>query len=329
MKTRTLGSLQVSALGLGCMGMSFGYGGAPRAEAIATLRAAFEAGVSFFDTAEVYGPYENEELIGEALAPIRDRVQIATKFGFAISDQGEGVERMIGVDSRPDHIRRVVEASLTRLRTDRIDLLYQHRPDPNVPVEDVVGTMADLVAEGKVLHLGLSEVSAATLRRACAVHPIAAVQSEYSLWSRDPEDSVLPATRELGVGFVPYSPLGRGWLTGKMDMSALSDDDFRRTLPRFTEAAIAANQRLLDQLAEIANARNATPAQIALAWLLARGAHIVPIPGARKLAHLMENIAAAEIELAEDEVDILSDIFTPEAIDGARYNPRQLALTEK
>lgn len=329
MKTRTLGSLQVSALGLGCMGMSFGYGGAPRAEAIATLRAAFDAGVSFFDTAEVYGPYENEELIGEALAPIRDRVQIATKFGFAISDHGEGVARMIGVDSRPDHIRRVVEASLTRLRTDRIDLLYQHRPDPNVPVEDVVGTMADLVAEGKVLHLGLSEVSAATLRRACAVHPIAAVQSEYSLWSRDPEDTVLPATRELGVGFVPYSPLGRGWLTGKMDMSALSDNDFRRTLPRFTDAAIAANQRLLDQLAEIANARNATPAQIALAWLLAQGTHIVPIPGARKLTHLMENIAAAEIELAEDEVDILSNIFTPEAIDGARYNPGQLALIEK
>lgn len=329
MKTRTLGTLQVSALGLGCMGMSFGYGGAPKAEAMATLRAAFDAGITLFDTAEVYGPYENEELVGEALAPIRDQVQIATKFGFAISDQGSGTERMVGVDSRPEHIRAVVEASLKRLRTDRIDLLYQHRPDPNVSVEDVVGTMAALVAEGKVLHLGLSEVSASTLRRACAVHPIAAVQSEYSLWSRDPEVSVLPAAKELGVGFVPYSPLGRGWLTGKMDVAALSDDDFRRTLPRFTDSAIAANQKLLDQLDEIAGEKAAKPAQIALAWLLAQDDHIVPIPGARKQAHLVENIQAVDVELTQDEVQTLSRIFRPEAVDGARYNPEQLALVEE
>jgi aryl-alcohol dehydrogenase-like predicted oxidoreductase len=309
--------------------MSFGYGPASRQEALDTLRAAFDAGITFFDTAEVYGPYENEELLGEALAPIRDRVQIATKFGFAIADEGVGVERMMGVDSRPEHIRAVVEASLRRLRTDRIDLLYQHRVDPNVPIEDVVGTMARLVDEGKVLHLGLSEISADTLRRAHAVHPIAAVQSEYSLWSRDPERGILPAARELGVGFVPYSPLGRGWLTGKLSLASLSPDDFRRSLPRFTEAAMAANQRLLDRLGEVATSKGAKPAQIALAWLLARDEHIVPIPGARKLTHLRENIAAADVALSPDEADALAAIFTPEAVEGERYAESHFALIEE
>ncbi|KAA9001921.1 aldo/keto reductase [Affinibrenneria salicis] len=328
MKTRLLGNLQVSAFGLGCMGMSFAYGGAPKPDAIRTLRAAFDSGVTFFDTAEVYGPFENEQLLGEALAPIRDRVQIATKFGFAIRDEGTGIERMHGVDSRPEHIRDVVEASLRRLRTDRIDLLYQHRLDPRVPVEEVVGAMAKLVNEGKVLHLGLCEISAQTLRRAHAVHPIAAVQSEYSLWSRDPERAVLPTARELGIGFVPYSPLGRGWLTGKMNVASLADNDFRRTLPRFSEKAMAANQMLLGRLCEMANQKSATPAQIALAWLLAQDDHIVPIPGARRLTHLQENIAAAEITLTRTEADQLAAIFTPDAIDGARYPAGELALIE-
>lgn len=329
MKTRYLGKLEVSALGLGCMGMSFAYGGAPRSEAMATLRSAFDAGLTFFDTAEVYGPFENEELIGEALAPMRDQVQIATKFGFLISDEGVGAERMKGVDSRPSHIREVVEASLKRLRTDRIDLLYQHRVDPNVPIEDVVGTMADLVAEGKVLHLGLSEVSADTLRRAHVVHPIAAVQSEYSLWSRDPERSILAVTKELGVGFVPYSPLGRGWLSGKLNKATLAADDFRLTLPRFTDETMAANQKLLEQLEAIAGKKSATPAQVALAWLLAQGEHIVPIPGARKETHLMENIRAAELSLTEEENRALSALFSPEAVQGARYTEDGLALVDQ
>lgn len=328
MKTRKLGTeLEVFPVGLGCMGMSFGYGGQPEAEAIATLRRAVEIGVTFFDTAEVYGPFENEILLGKALKPVRDNVTIATKFGFKISEEGSGMARMVGVDSRPEHVKAVAEASLKRLDTDVIDLYYQHRVDPNVPIEDTVGAMAELVREGKVRALGLSEVSAATIRRAHAVHPIAAVQSEYSLWTRDPEDEVLAVCRELGIGFVPYSPLGRGLLTGTIAKpDALGDDDWRRTLPRFQADAMAANAKVIATLEKLAAQKGVTSAQLALAWVLHQGDFIVPIPGARKIRHLEQNTTAAGIELSAAEVAAIGDALSPDKVMGKRYTEELLAL---
>lgn len=328
MKIRKLGTeLEVFPVGLGCMGMSFGYGGQPEAEAIATLRRAVEIGVTFFDTAEVYGPFENEILLGKALKPVRDKVTIATKFGFKISEEGSGMARMVGVDSRPEHVKAVAEASLKRLDTDVIDLYYQHRVDPNVPIEDTVGAMAELVREGKVRALGLSEVSGATLRRAHAVHPIAAVQSEYSLWTRDPEDEVLAVCRELGIGFVPYSPLGRGLLTGTIAKpDALGDDDWRRTLPRFQADAMAANAKVIATLEKLAAQKGVTSAQLALAWVLHQGDFIVPIPGARKIRHLEQNTAAAGIELSAAEVAAIGDALSPDKVMGKRYTEELLAL---
>ena len=320
MKKRKLGNsgLEVSALGLGCMGMSYGYGPAgDKQEMIALLRKAVERGVTFFDTAEVYGPFKNEELVGEALAPLRDQVVIATKFGFKISPNGE----QIGVDSRPEHIREVAEASLQRLRIDTIDLLYQHRVDTEVPIEDVAGAVKELIQEGKVKHFGLSEAGVQTIRRAHAVQPVTALQSEYSLWWRRPEEETLAVLEELGIGFVPFSPLGRGFLTGKIDENTSFDKkDFRNTVPRFTADARKANQVVVDLLREIGERKNATPAQIALAWLLAQKPWIVPIPGTRKLERLDENLGAAEIELTADdlrEIDLAASNIT---VQGARYS---------
>jgi len=331
MNHRKLGpDLTVSPLGLGCMGMSFGYGDQPEAASIETLRRAVEIGVTFFDTAEVYGPFENEKLVGRALAPFRDQVVIATKFGFKIAETGKGHERMIGLDSRPEHVREVAEASLKRLGIEVIDLFYQHRVDPDVPIEETVGAMAELVREGKVRALGLSEASAATIRRAHAVHPIAAVQSEYSLWSREPEDEVLSVCRELGIGFVPYSPLGRGLLTGAIpDRAALGPDDFRRTLPRFADANMKANQALIDILAVIAREKGVTSAQLALAWVLHQGDFIVPIPGARKIRHLEENAASVAIALSADELTKIAHAMPREAISGQRYTDTSLALVNR
>ncbi|TPJ74318.1 aldo/keto reductase [Mesorhizobium sp. B2-7-1] len=328
MQTRKLGTeLEVFPVGLGCMGMSFAYGGQSEAEAIATLRRAVEIGVTFFDTAEVYGPFENEILLGKALKPVRDKVTIATKFGFKILDKGTGIDRMAGVDSRPEHVKAVAEASLKRLDTDVIDLYYQHRVDPNVPIEDTVGAMAELVREGKVRALGLSEVSGATLRRAHAVHPIAAVQSEYSLWSRDPEDEIFAVCRELGIGFVPYSPLGRGLLTGTIGKpDALGADDWRRTLPRFQAEAMEANNAVIAVLEKMAAEKGVTSAQLALAWVLHQGDFIVPIPGARKIRHLEQNTAAAGIELSAAEVAAIGDALSPDKVVGKRYTEELLAL---
>lgn len=330
MKSRKLGSsLAVSAVGLGCMGMTFAYGGQDEKDAIRTLHRAVELGVSFFDTAEVYGPFDNEELVGKALRPLRDKVTIATKFGFRIAEHGHGPERIIGVDSRPEHVRAVAEASLRRLGVEAIDLFYQHRVDPTVPIEDTTGAMAELVREGKVKAIGLSEASAATIRRAHTVHPIAAVQSEYSLWSRDVEDSVLPVCRELGIGFVPYSPLGRGLLTGAIkDHAGLANDDWRKTLPRFQAQAMAANERLLADFTSIARSKGVTPAQLALAWVLHQGDFIVPIPGARKLAHLEDNAAAAEVELSLDDLDAIGRAMPASAVSGARYSAEAMALVD-
>ncbi|RVB72582.1 MULTISPECIES: aldo/keto reductase [unclassified Mesorhizobium] len=328
MQTRKLGNeLDVYPVGLGCMGMSFVYGGQPEADAIATLRRAVEIGVNFFDTAEVYGPYENETLLGKALKPVRDQVTIATKFGFKILEEGNGVERMAGVDSRPEHVKAVAEASLQRLGVEVIDLYYQHRVDPNVPIEDTVGAMAELVREGKVRALGLSEASAATIRRAHAVHPISAVQSEYSLWSRDPEEEVFAVCRELGIGFVPYSPLGRGLLTGTIAKpEALGADDWRLTLPRFQADAMAANAAVIATLERMATEKGVTPAQLALAWVLHQGDFIVPIPGARKIRHLEQNAAAAQIALSQAEVAAIGDALSPEKVVGKRYTEAALAL---
>ena len=330
MQQRRLGSeLTVSALGLGCMGMSFAYGGQPEAEAIDTLRRAVDLGITFFDTAEMYGPFENEKLVGKALAPYRDRVVIATKFGFKITETGEGRERIVGVDSRPEHVRAVCDASLQRLGVEVIDLFYQHRVDPAVPIEDTVGAMADLVRAGKVRALGLSEAGAATIRRAHAVHAIAAVQSEYSLWSREPETAVLPTCIELGIGFVPYSPLGRGLLTGAIQTpDALGSDDYRRTLPRFQAENLAANQRLLDTLATLARDKGVTPAQLALAWVLSRGDFIVPIPGARKIRHLEENAAAADLVLSAVDLQTIADAMPADAVSGGRYGEAGLAMVD-
>ena len=328
MHTRTLGQgLQVSAIGLGCMGMSQSYGPNPgsRDDMIAVLRSALDHGVDFFDTAEVYGPYVNEELVGEALEPIRDQVVIATKFGWRIEDG-----RMVGLDSRPAQIRRVAEASLRSLRTDVIDLFYQHRVDPDVPVEDVAGTVAELIAEGKVRHFGLSEASAATIRRAHAVHPVTALQSEYSLWTRDPETDILPVLAELGIGFVPFSPLGKGFLTGTVGTSTdFTDGDIRATIPRFSAENRAANQTLVAHVADLAAAKDATPGQIALAWLLARQPWIVPIPGTRRTARIAENAGSTAVALSADEVADLTALATRIGVSGDRYNPQQMSFVDR
>ncbi|OKP80873.1 aldo/keto reductase [Ensifer adhaerens] len=331
MKTRKLGSeLTVSTIGLGCMGMSFAYGAADEAESIRTLQRAVDLGVTFFDTAEVYGPFENEKLVGKALGPVRDKVVIATKFGFRIETGVPSVQAIRGVDGRPEHAKAVAEASLKRLGTDVIDLYYQHRVDPDVPIEDTVGAMAELVREGKVRALGLSEASAATIRRAHKVHPIAAVQSEYSLWTRDPEEDVLATCRELGIGFVPYSPLGRGMLTGAIRKAEdLEADDFRRSLPRFQAENFDANVRLVETPQALAEEKGVTAAQLALAWVINQGDFIVPIPGARKLDHLEQNAAAAEIRLTVEETTRLSDALSPTLVAGKRYTDASLALTNR
>jgi aryl-alcohol dehydrogenase-like predicted oxidoreductase len=324
MQKRTLGqNLDVSALGLGCMGMSFAYGPAPdRPQMISLIRAAVERGVTFFDTAEAYGPFTNEELVGEALAPVRDQVEIATKFGF---DFEPGVEAgQGGMNSRPEHIKQVAEASLKRLRTDTIDLFYQHRVDPDVPIEEVAGAVKELIEEGKVRHFGLSEPGVQTIRRAHAVQPVTAVQSEYSLWWRRPEEELLPALEELGIGLVAFSPLGKGFLTGKIDeTTTFAPDDFRQIVPRFTPEARKANQALVDLLTRIAEQKGATPAQVALAWLLAQKPWIVPIPGTTKQHRLEENLGAAELELTPDDLREVEGAASRIAIQGDRY-PEEL-----
>ncbi|WP_423463613.1 aldo/keto reductase [Promicromonospora sp. MS192] len=325
MHTRTLGQgLEVSAVGLGAMGMSQGYGPNPgtREEMIGVLRGAVERGVTLVDTAEVYGPYVNEELVGEALEPVRDQVVIATKFGWRI----EG-GTSVGLDSRPEHIREVADAALRRLRTDVIDLFYQHRVDPDVPVEDVAGTVKELVEAGKVRHFGLSEAGPDTIRRAHAVHPVTAVQSEYSLWTRDPEPEVLPTLAELGIGFVPFSPLGRGFLTGAVDAStSFTADDMRATIPRFTASNRTANQALVDHVRALAEAQGATPGQVALAWLLAQQPWIVPIPGTRRLERVEENVGATRVALSADDVADLNGLAARVGVRGDRYNEAGLGL---
>ena len=317
MKTRELGKsgLQVSALGLGCMGLSFGLGPAVEKETgIALIRAAIERGVTFFDTAEAYGPYANEELVGEALEPFREQVVIATKFGFKDGRTSNGM------DSRPENIRAHVEAALRRLRTDRIDLLYQHRVDPNVPIEDVAGTVKDLIAAGKVQHFGMSEAGVTTIRRAHAVQPVTALQSEYSLWWREPEEEVLPTLEELGIGFVPFSPLGKGFLTGAINENTQFDsNDFRNVVPRFSAKARKANQRLVDVLGQIADGKGVTRAQIALAWLLGQKPWIVPIPGTTKLHRLEENVGATEVQLSGKDLKSIGAALAEIEIEGARY----------
>src|SRR5919201_1357494 len=327
MQKRKLGNsnLEVSALGLGCMGFSQSYGPAPdKPEAIALIRAAVERGVTFFDTAEVYGPFANEELVGEALAPFRGQVAIGTKFGHRIELDVSGKPKATGQDSRPEHIKRVAEESLKRLQVDAIDLFYQHRVDPDVPIEEVAGAVRDLIQEGKVKHFGLSEAAAQTIRRAHAVQPVTAVQSEYSLWWRRPEEEVLPTLGELGIGFVPYSPLGKGFLTGKIDERAqFASTDIRNTIPRFTPEARKANQALVDLLGGIAQRKNATPGQVALAWLLAQKPWIVPIPGTRRLSRLDENLGAVAIELTTDDRRAIESAASQITVQGARY-PEEL-----
>jgi aryl-alcohol dehydrogenase-like predicted oxidoreductase len=329
MQKRTLGNsnLEVSALGFGAMGMSQSYGPAPdRPELIALLRAAVERGVTFFDTAQVYGPFTNEELVGEALAPVRDQVVIATKFGFDFGPNGE----QRGLNSRPEYIKQMTEGSLQRLRVETIDLYYQHRVDPDVPIEDVAGAVKDLIQAGKVRHFGLSEAAAPTIRRAHAVLPVTAVQSEYSLWWRRPEEEVLPVLEELGIGFVPYSPLGKGFLTGKIDEHAVfASNDIRNTIPRFTPEARQANQALVDLLGSIAQRKHATPAQIALAWLLAQQPWIVPIPGTRRLERLEENIGAGDVELTPDDLREIESAAAQITIQGARYPDSLERLTNR
>lgn len=329
MQKRKLGrsNLEVSAIGLGCMGMSFAYGPPKdKQEMIALLRAAVDRGITFFDTAEVYGPFTNEELVGEALAPFRERVIIATKFGFKPAANGQ--TRWSELDSRPEHIKAVAEGSLKRLRSDVIDLFYQHRVDPNVPIEDVAGAVKELIQQGKVRHFGLSEAGVQTIRRAHAVQPVTALQSEYSLWTRNPEREVLPALEELGIGLVPYSPLGRGFLTGKMDEKTNFDSsDFRSSLPRFTPEARKANQALVELLGRIAKRRKATPAQIALAWLLAQKPWIVPIPGTTKLHRLDENIGAVSVELTPDDLREIDRAASEIEVKGARYTEQMEQMT--
>jgi aryl-alcohol dehydrogenase-like predicted oxidoreductase len=327
MQIRRLGKsgLEVSALGLGCMGMSFGYGPpGEKQEMISVLRAAVEHGVTFFDTAEAYGPFANEELVGEALAPFRRQIVIATKFGFKFGSKGE----QMGLDSRPEHIKQVAEASLKRLKTDFIDLFYQHRVDPDVPIEEVAGAVKDLIQEGKVKHFGLSEAGVQTIRRAHAVHPVTALQSEYSLWWRKPEQEVIPTLEELGIGFVPFSPLGKGFLTGKINESTTFDkSDFRNIVPRFTPEARKANQALVDLLGKVAERKKATPAQIALAWLLARKPWIVPIPGTTKLHRLDENIGAVAVELTPDDLREIDSAAAKITLQGTRYPEHLEKLT--
>jgi aryl-alcohol dehydrogenase-like predicted oxidoreductase len=327
MQKRTLGNgnLEVSAVGLGCMGMSFSYGlPADKQEMISLIRAAVERGVTFFDTAEVYGPFTNEELVGEALSPVREQVVIATKFGFEFDSDG----RQGGLNSRPEHIKEAVEGSLERLRVDTIDLLYQHRVDPGVPVEDVAGTVRDLIEEGKVKHFGLSEPGVQTIRRAHAVQPVTAVQSEYSLWWRRPDDEVLPALEELRIGFVPFSPLGKGFLTGAItESTTFVSTDFRNTVPRFAVEARKANQALVDLLREIADRKQVTPAQLAIAWLLAQKPWIVPIPGTTKLHRLEENIGAAAVELTPDDLREIESAVSKVAVQGDRYPERLEQMT--
>lgn len=329
MKKRMLGKsgLEVSAIGLGCMGMSFGYGpAADKAEMISLIRSAVEWGVTFFDTAEVYGPFINEELVGEALAPFRGQVVIATKFGFKL-DPGGGPQ-WVGLDSRPEHIREVAEGSLKRLKVDALDLFYQHRVDPDVPIEDVAGTVKELIEEGKVKYFGLSEAGARTIRRAHAVQRVAALQSEYSLWTRGLESDVLPTLEELGIGLVPYCPLGRGFLTGKIDENTtFSSGDIRGIVPRFTPEARKANQALVDLLARIGERKNATPAQIALAWLLSRKPWIVPIPGTTKAHRLEENIGAADIDLTPDDLREMKIAASEIIVQGERYPDKLMSLT--
>ncbi len=329
MQQRRLGksNLEVSAIGLGCMGMSFGYGPVgDKQEMISLLRAAVERGVTFFDTAEVYGPFTNEELVGEALAPFRGQVVIATKFGFELDPNGG--PQWVGLNSRPEHIKQVAEGSLKRLKVDAIDLFYQHRVDPDVAIEDVAGAVKDLIQEGKVKHFGLSEAGVQTIRRAHAVQPLTALQSEYSLWTRGPEAEVLPTLAELGIGFVPYSPLGKGFLTGKMNESTRFDSsDFRNILPRFAPEALKANQALIDLLGNIAKRKKATPAQIALAWLLAQKPWIVPIPGTTKLNRLDENIGAAAVELAPDDLREIATAASKITVQGARYPEKLEQMT--
>lgn len=329
MHTRTLGQgLQVSAIGLGAMGMSQGFGPNPgsREDMIGVVRGAVERGITLIDTAEVYGPYINEELVGEALRPIRDQVVIATKFGWDIDDDGQ----MVGVNSRPEHIRAVAEASLQRLGTDVIDLFYQHRVDPQVPIEDVAGTVGELITAGKVRHFGLSEASAGTIRRANATHPVTAVQSEYSLWTRDPEQSVLPTLAELRIGFVPFSPLGRGFLTGTMDAStSFTDGDVRNRVPRFDAENRAANLALVAQVRDLARAKSVTPGQIALAWLLAQHPWIVPIPGTRRIERVEENIAATTVELSHQEIAELNGLTDRIPVAGNRYNDTMMGFLDR
>ena len=321
MQKRKLGksNLEVSAIGLGCMGMTFSYGPpGEKQEMISLIRSAVEYGVTFFDTAEVYGPFNNEELVGEALAPLHGQVVIATKFGFELDPNGG--PRWVGLDSRPEHIKQVAEGSLKRLKIDAIDLFYQHRVDPKVPIEEVAGAVKELIQEGKVKHFGLSEAAPETIRRAHAVQPVTAVQSEYSLWWRQPEAEVLPTLEELGIGFVPYSPLGKGFLTGKInENSTFASSDFRATLPRFTPEARKANRAVVDLLGRIAKGKRATPAQIALAWLLAQKPWIVPIPGTTKLARLEENLGAAAIELTSDDLDEIERATSKITVQGNRY----------
>ena len=327
MQKRRLGkdALEVSAVGLGCMGMSFGYGpAADKREMIALIRTAVERGVTFFDTAEAYGPFTNEELVGEALAPFRGQVVIATKFGFKFGPKGE----QTGLDSRPEHIRQVADASLEQLKVEALDLFYQHRVDPDVPIEDVAGAVRDLIREGKVKHFGLSEASVQTIRRAHAVQPVTALQSEYSLWWRRPEEEVLPTLEELGIGFVPFSPLGKGFLTGKIDENTTFDSsDFRNIVPRFTPEARKANQALVDLLRKLAEQKKATPAQLALAWLLARKPWIVPIPGTTKLSRLEENLGAVAVELTPDDLREIDRTASKIAVQGARYPERLERMT--
>src|SRR5712672_1392636 len=327
MKKRRLGksNLEVSAIGLGCMGMSFGYGPAKdKQEMISLIRAAFEQGVTYFDTAEMYGPFTNEELAGEALGPFREKVVIATKFGFKIGPKGE----QIGLDSRPEHIKEVADASLKRLKTNVIDLFYQHRVDPNIPIEDVAGAVKELIQQGKVKYFGLSEAGVQTIRRAHKVQPVTALQSEYSLWSREPEAEVIPTLEELGIGFVPFSPLGRGFLTGKITEDTKFDStDFRTVVPRFTPENRKANKALVDLLGRIAEQKEATPAQIALAWLLAQKPWIVPIPGTTKLARLEENIGAVEIQLTTDDLREIDSAASKITVQGDRYPEHLLRMS--
>lgn len=329
MDKRTLGksNLEVSALGLGCMGMSFSYGPpADTKEMVALIRSAVDRGVTFFDTAEVYGPFTNEELVGEALAPVRDRVVIATKFGFNLNPDGS--PDWVGLNSRPERIRQVADASLKRLRTDVIDLFYQHRVDPDVPIEDVAGTVKELIREGKVKHFGLSEAGVPTIRRAHAVQPVTALQNEYSLWTRTPEKEVLPTLEELGIGLVAYSPLGKGFLTGKISETTTFDStDFRNTLPRFTPEARKANQALVDLLAQLGRRKKATPAQMALAWVLAQKPWIVPIPGTTKLHRMEENLGAAAVELTPDDLREIDRAASQIEVQGARYPEKLEQLT--